>query len=43
LGIVGLFFLFEVFTLPLFSIANLGKDNPKVTALMQQRKEEAKE
>jgi monofunctional biosynthetic peptidoglycan transglycosylase len=43
LGIVGLFFLFEVFTLPLFSIANLDKDNPKVTALMQQRKEEAKE
>jgi monofunctional biosynthetic peptidoglycan transglycosylase len=43
LGIVGLFFLFEVFTLPLFSIANLDKDNPKVTALMQQRKEEAKD
>jgi monofunctional biosynthetic peptidoglycan transglycosylase len=43
LGIVGLFFLFEVFTPPLFSIANLDKDNPKVTALMQQRKEEAKD
>jgi len=43
LGIVGLFFLFEIFTLPLFSIANLDTDNPKVTALMQQRKEEAKD
>jgi monofunctional biosynthetic peptidoglycan transglycosylase len=43
LGMVGLFFLFEIFTLPLFSIANLDTDNPKVTALMQQRKEEAKD
>ena len=43
LGIVGLFFLFEIFTLPLFSIATLDTDNPKVTALMQQRKEETKE
>ena len=43
LGIVGLFLLFEIFTLPLFSIANLDTDNPKVTALMQQRKEEAKD
>ncbi|MDH5775902.1 MAG: transglycosylase domain-containing protein, partial [Nitrospirota bacterium] len=43
LGIVSLFFLFEIFTLPLFSIANLDTDNPKVTALMEQRKEEAKD
>ncbi|MEX2490469.1 MAG: monofunctional biosynthetic peptidoglycan transglycosylase [Nitrospirales bacterium] len=43
LGMVGLFFLFKIFTLPLFSIANLDTDNPKVTALMQQRKEEAKD
>ena len=41
LGIVSLFFLFEIFTLPLFSIANLDTDNPKETALMQQRKDEA--
>ncbi len=43
LVIVSLFFLFEIFTLPLFSIASLDTDNPKVTALMQQRKEEAKD
>ena len=43
LGIVSLFFLFEIFTMPLFSIANLDTNNPKVTALMQQRKEEAKD
>ena len=43
LGIVSLFFLFEIFTLPLFSIANLDTDNPKGTALMEQRKEEAKD
>lgn len=43
LGIICLFLLFEIFTLPLFSIANLDTDNPKLTALMQQRKEEAKD
>ena len=43
LGIICLFLLFEIFTLPLFSIANLETDNPKVTALMQQRMAEAKE
>ncbi|MDH5574663.1 MAG: monofunctional biosynthetic peptidoglycan transglycosylase [Nitrospirota bacterium] len=43
LGIVCLFLLFEIFTLPIFSIANLDTDNPKVTALMQQRIEEAKD
>jgi len=42
LGTICVFLLFEIFTLPLFSIANLDTDNPKVTALMQQRKEEAK-
>jgi len=43
LGIICVFLFFEIFTLPLFSIANLDTDNPKVTALMQQRKEEAKD
>ena len=43
LGIICLFLLFGIFTLPLFSIANLDTDNPKLTALMQQRIAEAKE
>ena len=43
LGIICLFLLFEIFTLPLSSIDNLDTDNPKLTALMQQRKEEAKD
>jgi len=43
LGLICVFLLFEIFTLPLFSIANLETDNPKVTALMQQRMAEAKE
>ena len=43
LGIICVFLLFEIFTLPLLSIANLDTDNPKTTALMQQRKEEAKD
>ena len=43
LGIICLFLLFEIFTLPLFSIANLDTDNPKITALMQQRIDEAKD
>ncbi len=42
LGSIVVFLLFEIFTLPLFSIATLDTDNPKVTALMQQRKEEVK-
>ncbi len=43
LGIICVFFLFEIFTLPILSIANLDTDNPKTTALMQQRIAEAKE
>jgi monofunctional biosynthetic peptidoglycan transglycosylase len=43
LGLTCLFLLFEIFTLPIFSIANLDTDNPKTTALMQQRIAEAKE
>ena len=43
LGILGLFLLFEIFTLPILSIINLDTDNPKKTALMQQRREEASE
>ncbi len=43
LGIGCLFLLFEIFTLPLFSIFSLDTDNPKETALMQQRIEEARE
>jgi len=43
LGLICVFLLFEIFTLPLFSIANLDTDNPKVTALMQQRMAEAKD
>ena len=42
LGLICVFLLFEIFTLPLFSIANLDTDNPKTTALMQQRMAEAK-
>ena len=43
LGGICLFLLFEIFTLPIFSILTLDTDNPKKTALMQQRKEEASE
>ncbi len=43
LGIICVFLLFEIFTLPIFSIFSLDTDNPKRTALMQQRMEEAKE
>ncbi len=43
LGIGCLFLLFEIFTLPLFSIFSLDIENPKETALMQQRVEEAHE
>ena len=37
---MGLFVLFEIFTLPIFSIFSLDTKNPKETALMQQRTEE---
>ena len=40
---MGLFVLFEIFTLPIFSIFSLDTKNPKETALMQQRTEEARE
>ena len=42
LGILGLFLLFEILTLPLASIFSLETKNPKETALMQQRMEEAR-
>ena len=42
LGIICVFLLFEIFTLPIFSIFSLDTKNPKETALMQQRLEEAK-
>jgi len=40
---VGLFVLYELLTIPYFSIARLEKENPAVTALMKQRLEEAGE
>ena len=43
LGLLCLFLLFEIFTLPIFSLFNLDTENPKQTALMQQRIAEAKE
>jgi monofunctional biosynthetic peptidoglycan transglycosylase len=43
LGIICVFLLFEIFTLPIFSIFSLDTKNPKETALMQQRTEEARE
>ena len=43
LVIMALFVLFEIFTLPIFSIFSLDTNNPKETALMQQRTEEARE
>ncbi len=42
LGIVGVFLLFEILTLPITSILSLETKNPKETALMQQRMEEAR-
>ncbi len=42
LGIGCLFLLFEIFTLPISLIFSLDTDNPKETALMQQRIEEAR-
>ena len=41
LGGICLFLLFEIFTLPVLSIIALDFDNPKQTALMEQRREEA--
>jgi len=43
LGIICVFLLFEIFTLPIFSIFSLDTKNPKETALMEQRTEEARE
>lgn len=43
LVIMALFVLFEIFTLPIFSIFSLDTKNPQKTALMQQRTEEARE
>ncbi len=43
LGILGVFFLFEILTLPFASILSLETKTPKETALMQQRMEEARE
>jgi monofunctional glycosyltransferase len=43
LGIICVFLLFEIFTLPISSIFSLDTKNPKETALMQQRTEEARE
>ncbi len=42
LGIVGVFILFEVLTLPVASIFSLETKNPMETALMQQRIEETR-
>ena len=39
-GIICVFLLFEIFTLPIFSIFSLDTKNPKETALMKQRLEE---
>ena len=41
-GILGVFILFEVFTLPIASILSLQMKNPQETALMQQRMDEAR-
>jgi monofunctional biosynthetic peptidoglycan transglycosylase len=38
---VGLFILYELLTIPYFSISKLKKENPSVTALMRQRLREA--
>ncbi len=43
LGSICLFLLFEIFTLPILSILTLDTDNPQKTALMEQRREEARE
>ena len=43
LGIIFVFLLFEMFTLPILSIINLNAGHPKQTTLMQQRIEEARE
>ncbi len=43
LGILCLYIGVELFTLPFLSIANLDTQNPKETALMQQRINEARE
>ncbi len=39
--VCGVFFLYEMLTIPWFSIANLAKENPAETALMRQRMREA--
>ncbi len=41
-GILGVFILFEVLTLPIASILSLETKNPQKTALMQQRMDEAR-
>ncbi len=41
LSLFALFLLFEIVTIPIFSILHLDSENPKETALMQQRREEA--
>ncbi len=43
LGFLVLFLVFEISTLPLSSIFSLDVENPTITALMQQRIEEARE
>ncbi len=43
LGLICLFLLFEIFTFPVFSLFSLDTENPKQTALIQQRIAEAKE
>ncbi len=42
MGVLGVYILFEVLTLPVASIFSLETNNPKETALMQQRMEEAR-
>jgi len=41
-GIICVFLLFEIFTLPILSIFSLDTENPKETALMQQRIKESR-
>lgn len=41
--VVVLFFAYELLTIPYFSIAKLGKENPSETALMKQRLDEAED
>ncbi len=41
LSLLGLFFIYEVLTIPWFSVSSLATENPAESALMRQRKREA--